>query len=71
VQEFEGGAIYWSPEHHTVAVRADVLDLLRSDPGIGFPTQAEQPIDGGPDTIQFFENGVITRRANTVAVWRP
>nr|WP_221377710.1 hypothetical protein [Actinoplanes polyasparticus] len=68
-QGFEGGAIYWCPEHNAVPVRMDVLALLHPD--IGFPTHAEQPIGAGPDTIQFFEAGIVTRRSTGLTVWHP
>ncbi|MCY1139752.1 hypothetical protein OWR29_17260 [Actinoplanes sp. Pm04-4] len=78
VQTFEGGAIYWSPEHDAVAVRGDVLALLHPEPPVnffaqlhlGFPTHPEQPIADGPDMIQFFEHGLITRRADGIKVWQ-
>ncbi|MCM4084728.1 LGFP repeat-containing protein [Paractinoplanes hotanensis] len=81
VQAFEGGDIYWSPEHDAVAVRADVLALVRfvpptgfrfdPDERVGFPTHPEQSIGSGPDTIQFFEHAVVTRRSNDLTVWHP
>ncbi len=67
IQPFEGGAIYWSPEHDSIAVREDVLAIL--GPDIGFPTHPEQTIGDGPDTVQFFEAGLVTRRSAGIARW--
>ncbi|MGO1949918.1 MAG: alpha/beta hydrolase-fold protein [Mycobacteriaceae bacterium] len=64
LQNFEEGAIYWTPELGAVPVKKDVIDAWgKSDwetGPYGFPTAPAEQVDGG-GAIQEFQNGVAVR----------
>jgi hypothetical protein len=71
---FEGGVIYWRVGSDPIAVRKAVADLAGQDWGwrsrLGFPVTEEASADSGEsDSIQFFENGVVTLRDGEYEVW--
>lgn len=72
IQEFEGGAIYYTPEHDSVTVPRASMDYLTEHPGIrqqlGVPVK--RPQDSAPDApVQFFEHGVITNNDGQIDAW--
>lgn len=75
-QWFERARIFWRKgDAEAIAVAGAVFDLGRRDPAwfdrLGMPLAEEVPAPGptahGPDSIQFFEGGVVTVRASTPA----
>lgn len=74
VQEFEGGKIYWRAGSVPVTVLAQVTEAIgrsrRTRGLIGFPlTEEKSVVRDESERIQFFENGVVTRRDGKYEVW--
>jgi hypothetical protein len=75
VQEFEGGAIFWSEElHHPVPVSRTILEYLSEHDGlqerIGFPIEHEVSLEAGNSKrVQFFEHGLVTVRNGAIETW--
>jgi ABC-type polar amino acid transport system ATPase subunit len=74
VQEFEAGRIYWRSGGKTFAVPSEVMKLIERNPKtrgrLVLPVTEEQPFgEDKSDRIQFFDNGVVTRRAGKYEVW--
>jgi hypothetical protein len=72
IQEFEGGAIYYTPKHGSVTVPKASMDYLTEHPDIrqqlGVPVK--RPQNSPPDAlVQFFEHGVITDNDGQIDAW--
>jgi uncharacterized protein with LGFP repeats/transcriptional regulator with XRE-family HTH domain len=74
VQQFEGGVIFYSDDHGSVAVPKATIEYLDQHAGLdeqlGLPLTRSQK-SAADEPVQFFENGVITLRDGHVEAWLP
>ena len=63
-QQFENGAIYWTPQTGAVEVKSDIIDAWGKHGwetgAFGYPTAPAQQVAGG-GAVQQFQNGVAVR----------
>jgi uncharacterized protein with LGFP repeats len=68
VQHFQHGTIYHRVGHPPVAVSSETVELVADR--LGWPVSPEESIGGrDDDRIQFFENGIVTRRSGKLEMW--
>lgn len=72
IQEFEGGAVFYTKEHGSVTVPKATVDYLADHPRIrqqlGVPVKRSRT--SPPDAqVQFFEHGVVTNNNGLIEAW--
>jgi uncharacterized protein with LGFP repeats len=72
-QDFEGGTVFVGlPGTRAVAVPLAGMALIRKKSmpkRLGFPVSTEEQVGHDGDTLQFFENGVVTFRNKKGEIW--
>jgi len=68
IQKFEHGTIYDRLGHQPVTVAAGTVQLVKDR--LGWPVSEEKFVgDGVGDSVQYFENGVVTMRDGKREIW--